>query len=256
MVLILSPLRVCWLESGKLFYSCVTVCHLLGLPCLLFHSFSSHALASQLSYREPHNEHQTEILPGLKIKGRPSALSLNRSLNRRLGKLPPSPSAFSGVFHVLCLLLLKCWTNSCPVANYPTWQLRLAVSPRFPFLNSCWVKSWDFQPSADPHFCPQSSCPGWTLPRTQASCILVSGKYQRELFKGNLTALRHSCNSLSFSSGHYHSFLCPSYLLSCFIINKCSIALRLTHLCNESHSTPGITAQTFFEIPQEGNPRI
>ena len=130
------------------------------------------------------------------------------------------------------------------------------MSPRFPFLNSCWVKSFDFQLGADSHFSPGSSCPGRTLPRTQASCISVSGKYQPELFKGNLTACRRSCNSLSFSAGHYHSFLCPSFLLSCFIINKCSIALRFTRLCNESHSTPGITAQTFFEIPQEGNPRI
>ena len=100
-VLVLSLLRVCWLESGKLFDSCVTVCHLLGLPCLLFHSFSSHALASQLIYHELHNEHRTESLPGLKIKGRPSALSLDRSLNRLLGKLPPSRPAFSGVFHVI-----------------------------------------------------------------------------------------------------------------------------------------------------------
>ena len=195
-VLVLSLLRVCWLESGKLFDSCVTVCHLLGLPCLLFHSFSSHALASQLSYHELHNEHRTKSLPGLKIKGRPSALSLDRSLNRLLGKLPPSRPAFSGVFHVIFFCcFLSFWTNSCPITNCPTWQLRLAVSPRFPFLNSCWVKSFDFQPSTDSHFSPGSSCPGRTLPRTQASCILVSGKYQPKLFKGNLTACRCSCNS-------------------------------------------------------------
>lgn len=71
------------------------------------------------------------------------------------------------------------------------------MSPRFPFLNSCWVKSCDFQPSADSHFHPGSSCPGRTLPRTQASHILVSGRYQPELFKGSLTARRRSCNCLS-----------------------------------------------------------